>query len=321
MAYPPGSFTKNFAWHGKGFQKLHAAIRAGFKNKLEPVARADWRIDSSLTSGDFFVAANFFLHNVIDNGTNTIPIDELVRLAISEEHSLVFDRVALFGLNLSLGGKRTGANGGMEFPMRWGKEFVRERLWTDGRWQRQAFDVETMDAFFADRIEGVGRTKCRTNYRHLYELARFLPAAHAQINTYSESWIAPALFLAWDRRQMADGLFEEVDEEDLVEESLAEEDYKLVGVTESEFKAAAIPIAVQYANIGGLARFGAAVKTSGEVPAPEAGKSGPTPRETPNLEDLGWLTAAGTESAVERQVYEQLAQKRDQVAAAAKNSL
>ncbi len=105
MAYAPGSFTKNFAWHGRGFSKLHEAIRAGFSKKLLPVTRTDWRRKSLLSSSDFYIAANFFLFNEITANTNMIPIDELVFQAVSENHSVAFDRLALFALNLSLGGK------------------------------------------------------------------------------------------------------------------------------------------------------------------------------------------------------------------------
>ena len=227
MAYPPGSFTKNFAWHGKGFSKLHEAIRKGFSEKLVPVTRIDWRSKSLLTSSDFYIVANFFLFNIVKSNTNFIPVDELVVQAVSRDHSVAFDRLALFALNLSLGGKRIGSNNGMEFPTRWANEFVRELLWQSGCWQRSSFEIGIMDAFLADRIEGVGRTKCRMNYRHLFELAQFLPATHPQINADAESWAAPALFLVWDRRRMAGG-GPSPTSADLIAASLAEEDYKLL---------------------------------------------------------------------------------------------
>jgi hypothetical protein len=129
MAYAPGSFTKNFAWHGKGFSKLHDAIRTGFNGKLEPATRKDWRAQSHLSDADFYIAANFFLFNVIQSGTNVIPVDELVIQAVASPHSVAFDRLALFALNLSLGGKRTGSANGVEFPILWANEYVRDLLW------------------------------------------------------------------------------------------------------------------------------------------------------------------------------------------------
>jgi len=90
------------AW--QGFSKLHEAIGAGFSKKLS-VTRTDWRRKSLLSSGDFYIAANFFSLTKLKANTNIIPIDELVFQAISESHSVAFDRLALFALNLSLGGK------------------------------------------------------------------------------------------------------------------------------------------------------------------------------------------------------------------------
>jgi hypothetical protein len=315
MAYPPGSFTKNFAWqHGKGhrgFSKLHGAIRAGFSSKLESVARVNWRKSSKLADADFYIAANFFLFNVVSGGTNIIPVDELVRQAVGEDHSAAFDRLALFAFNLSLGGKRAGSNNGMEFPALWANEFVRQPLWHDGRWQRSALDIGAMDAFLDDRIQGVGRVKCRMNYRHLFELTRFLPATNDQINSDAESWAAPALFLAWDRRRI--GSPSALTTPSLITQSVAEEHFKLLGLTQTEFEAIVAPIAAQYVAVGGDARFlfptkPLAVAKSGAPPPAAA-----TPTVSP--EDLAWLTIAGADGAVVRQVRQRLAQNRNQIIA------
>ncbi len=317
MAYPPGSFTKNFAWqHGKGhkgFSKLHGAMRAGFAGKLTSVTRIDWRRSSKLVDADFYIAANFFLFNVIRGGTNIIPVDELVRQAVSETHSAAFDRLALFAFNLSLGGKRAGSNNGVEFPALWANEFVRESLWQDGRWQRSALDVGAMDAFLADRIRGTGRVKCRSNYRYLFELTRFLPATNDQINTDAESWVAPALFLAWDRRRMA-GRGTALTVSDLIAQSVAEEDFKLLGLTQAEFESIAHPVAVQYVKVGGDARF---VSPSKPLVAAKSGAATP-PAVKPTVDpaDLTWLMIAGADGAIERQVRQRLAQDRNQVIAA-----
>jgi len=42
---------------------------------------------------------------------------------------------------------------------------------------------------------------------------------------------------------------------DLIKSSVAEEDYKLLGLTETEFAALAVPVAAEYAGVGGIARF------------------------------------------------------------------
>jgi len=314
MAYAPGSFTKNFAWHGKGFSKLHQAIRNGFSGELRPVPRGTWRTNSLLNSSDFYIAANFFLFNIVISNRNVIPVDELIVQAIAANHSIAFDRLALFALNLSLGGLRTGSNNGVEFPARWATEFVCEALWQSGRWRQDALAVDAMDVFLSGRIVGVGRTKCRMNYRHLFELARFIPAAYPQINTDAESWIAPALFLAWDRRYMADGTSYSV-ASDLIADSLEKEHYKLLGVSEAEFHALAAPVAGQYLDAGGLGRF---VLDPHPAFVPQASSKirrfrAPT---SPPPADLAWLTVAGTEGVVERQIQRRLAQKRDRIVGA-----
>ena len=142
--------------------------------------------------------------------------------------------------------------------------------------------------------------------------------------------------------------------------SLAEEDYKLLGISDDEFLVLARPAADQYAAIGGSARFnlpastlvafigsgvtppappmapvGAAAPNSTVVPTAAAGAVGPyelgrldwvsiychirglqplaASRRNWSRGGPGWLTAAGAEIAVERQVAHRLAMKRDQV--------
>lgn len=92
-AHPPGSFTKSFAWHGKGLLALHTGIRAGFAGKLVSTSRDSWRAACGLDDTRFLVAANFFMFNVIERGRNRIPVDEFARQAIQEPHSAAFDRL------------------------------------------------------------------------------------------------------------------------------------------------------------------------------------------------------------------------------------
>lgn len=305
--HKPGSFTKNFAWHGNGFRKLHDAIRAGFGGELAPVNRNVWRAACGLSDSDFLVAANFYLFNVVQGRENVIPVDELVRFAVMEPHSLSFDRLSLFTIHLSLGGRRRGV-AGAEFPTVWANEFARLSLWQRGRWRRGALDEGTMDAFLAPRIQGVpdAKQKSRMNYRHLFELARYLPAASGEIHAHAEDWVANALFVAWDRRILAaPGAARTSD--DLVRESVVEEDYKLLGVTVDEFVPMASAVAAQYAAAGGLARFNASSPASTIVAGASAAPA--------SKGDLAWLTRAGADGAVERQVAQRLSQVRDRLQA------
>lgn len=339
-SHPPGSFTKNYGWSGKGFLRLHEAIRAGFSGALAPVERSDWRSAAKLPDTNFLLTANFFLNNVQQGGKNIIPVDEFVRQAVMEPHSQAFDRLALFVLNLSLGGKRAGSANGVEFPAPWANQFVREQLWKDGRWQRDALEEPIMDAFISSHVTAVAeaRIKCRTNYRYMFELVKYLPTSNPEINTDAESWIAGALFTAWDRRAIALGSAAvALSPSALVTACEEAEDYKLLGITIDEFHTLARPVAEQYAAADGINRFsaaglpaaaGAPKPTVGSVvPAKSPGTSStkpplitpsitpPTPGAPTPPEDLGWLTAAGSDAAVDREISKRLAQKRDHVLA------
>ena len=143
---------------------------------------------------------------------------------------------------------------------------------------------------------------------------RSIPATYPQINSDAESWAAPALFLAWDRRHMT-GNTSSVAATDLIARSVAEEDYKLLRLTETEFAALAAPVAAEYADVGGIARFKGTTKSVsvGGSAAKPPGSGEPIPSLDPA--NLGWLTVAGAEGAVERQIRQRLARKRDRILA------
>lgn len=339
-SHAPGSLTKNYGWSGKGFLRLHEAIRAGFSGAPSPVERTEWRSAAKLPSTQFLLTANFFLHNSIENGKNIIQVDELVRQAVMDEHTQAFDRLALFVFHLSLGGKRLGSANGVEFPAPWANHFVKEQLWKEGRWQKAALDEAEIDEFITRSITGVpgARIKCRTNYRYMFELVRYIPTSNREINTDAESWIAGALFTAWDRRAMIVGRARgPVPPNSLVAESQEAEDFKLLGITVDEFRNLAKPIAEQYVAAGGTTRFSrlsgfsgtrrsdptsaaVVVPTGHTMSAPESRPKGhsissPGSGGLPTPDDLGWLTAAGSDAAVDREISKRLEQKRDRVLA------
>ncbi|WP_198370335.1 HNH endonuclease [Roseomonas rosulenta] len=327
----PGSFTKNFAWHGKGLLKLHEGIRRGFSSNLQPVTRQAFRSACGLDDAGFLLAANFFLFNTPVGPNNIIPVDELVRQAVQEPHSSAFDRLGLFVLNLSLGGRRVGNNVGNEYPTQWANEFVRQSLWQAGRWQRGALEESGMDSFLASRIRAgaPAKRKMRSNYRHIFELVRYLPNPPGPIDSDPQSWAAGALFTAWDRRGLTASSPRQT-AASLIAASIAEEDYKLLGITVEEFRELAEPIAGQYELARGLQRLQPTVHRTGGATtavATASGATGPTisaPRAIAPLSaptsaaaaDLSWLTtASATDAAVARQIEQRLAQKRNQLLA------
>src|SRR6185437_6009720 len=129
----PGSFTKNFAWGGRGFKNLYDAIRSGYGSTLRAVKRDDWRKNSGIDDSSLdLIPINFFLHNL----KGRMSVDELVFQAIHRPHTKDFDRLALFAFHLN----RVGVPPlrGPSRPALWASEFVKQILWQNGAWQTAA---------------------------------------------------------------------------------------------------------------------------------------------------------------------------------------
>ena len=258
MAYRPGSFSKNFAWHGTGLRKLHGAIRRGFRGQLRPVERSTWRLRSGIDDSNLdLVPVNFFLHNTIRDGSNFVSIDELVLQAVSADHSTAFDRLALFALNLSQGGARIGPNTGEATSAPWANEFVRKRLWSNGAWQRSDLSHDSLDEFLREQLDAqpAVKVKVRNNYRHLFELCRYLPAAHDEIDGEAEAWGTSAAFLKWDRLILDGQLSPSANLDTLRREALNGELHKLLGTTVAKARQLVDVAAPLYIAIGRLNRI------------------------------------------------------------------
>lgn len=341
MKYAPGSFSKNFAWHGTGLLKLHAAIRSGFGSSLSPIGREQWRTKSEpviVERALQLVPLNFFLHNTIVADENRASVDELVFQAITKTHSLLFDRLALFAFHLNRAGARTG-QAGTARPAMWANEFVREELWEAGEWRREKLAIPALDAFIKGRMQAQPdvRQKCRSNYRHLFELCEFMHSTLPTINTGAEQWAVSGLFLAWDRHLLDKGaappvrsqLLKVVNDDDL---------HKLMGVSVEFVQSIASAACDAYIARGGLGRFSVTVGVQPTTPTPTttppigivlpAGAanppSGPSPTtpapSTPVLpEELGgaWFDQADADALVGRRRREIDMQVRDAKQAAA----
>ncbi len=307
MKYPPGSFSKNFAWHGTGLLKLHTAICRGFQNRLEPVERQSFRNDSGLDGSLSLIPINFFLHN--HNGR--MSVDELVFRAIEYPHSTHFDRLGLFSLHLNKAGSGDHV---VECPIMWANEFVRECLWSNGTWQSSALQDGTLDPFFEDRVDAKSeaRLKCRSNYRHLFELCKFWPSSTSLINSGAEQWIMPALFLAWDRHILNGGLDDEMSLLKLID---SDELYKLLGANREYVIMCADNLVEIYIDVGRLARF----QKTKKPPTSEIWMDTAFQQEfieLPEESGLGWLEQQGVDEAVERRSAERQELKRDRKKAA-----
>lgn len=315
MKYSPGSFSKNFAWHGTGLRKLHAAIRKGFHNRLSPVDRLSWRRDSGINDPNLeLIPVNFFLHNQ----SGKMSIEELVAYAVSKPHSLDFDRLALFAFHLNRAGSGPRV---IERPAMWANEFVRERLWLNDAWQAAALTERIMDDHIQDRVNAAAevRVKCRTNYRHLFELCEYLPAPLDAVNSGVDQWIGPALFLAWDRSILDGG---NPAKSDLLELVRRDELHKLMGTSAEYVHRQADRLVDTYLSAGALSRFSLPT-TMPATSAPSPSKTALVPPVLPGGSELPeegtseWVDQDESDATVERQSREVQAQVRDRKKAAA----
>ena len=303
MKYPPGSFSKNFAWHGTGLRRLHTAIKAGFHDTLAPVDRQTFRANCGLAGDIDLIPINFFLHNKEGH----LSLDELVFQAIKRPHSMRFDRLGLFAfhLNRAGGGRDSRSSSEIESrPAMWANEFLREKLWSQGFWQASALSDASLDPFLADRMRAQPnvRTKCRNNYRHMFELCDYWPTSLPIVNSGAEQWIASALFIAWDRHILNGGADEKAALLALIE---SDELYKLLGVQKEYALKQADQLANLYTSVGRLDRL----TPTAAIPPPVV--------EVPEEAGTEWIDQEESDEVVERRAIERMEQKRDRKKAAA----
>lgn len=256
--YKPGSFSKNFAWHGTGLRKLYDAIHSGYKSKPEPVERDTFRQRCGIPD-EFLqlIPINFFLYNTVKKTKCLLVVDELVFQALAFPHSIEFDRLALFTLHLSRTGKHPQGGVDSEHPSQWIREFVEQDLWTDGWWRTDRLDKQHMDNFIVKVLDAEDevRIKCRRNYRHLFELCQYLPAQGDLIDSGADEWMGSALFLAWDRESLELEVEQTPNKDQLLKYVHDEQLYKLMGVPEEAVSSYAAQIVSTYIDAGGVSRF------------------------------------------------------------------
>jgi hypothetical protein len=303
MTYAPGSFTKDPSWDSvAGLGLLHRAIRRGFSSALRPVATTDWRRSSGFgTVGVTLIPPRFFLLN---SGRNLV-VDELVYRAVALPHDSVFDRLALFSLNLSHIGNPPGSL--PRRPALWANEFVRGTLWQHGGWQREALSRDTLPRELGAllNVEPSTLTKVVTNYRHLFARLGYADPPSGTVDTRASEWAANALFLAWDRLffgRQASKIAE------LTKTSREEELHKFIGVPERWLATRQRSIAEEYLAAGGINRF------SNRNYAPEI-RGAASPKAAPVLDQVE------TDAEIERREITHLRQQRDRRKAAALKAL
>lgn len=248
----PGSFTKNFGWGSQGFERLHNAIRQGFAGKLESVDRQLWRSRNGKLEDDLsLVALNFFLKN---EGDRVVP-DELVAVALREDHTTLFDGLAFFVLNLSAVGTppRTEAR-----PSPWASEFIKDSLWKNGEWRCPTDPTALIYRAVvnnADTKTEQTRIKVQNNYRWIFKIARrwqTLDPVTSEwvINSGYNEWLPNAVFLTWDRLAPVTATVGQ-----LQRILQTEEVHKLAGCPLEIVEDLSLAAAERYIEIGRLSRF------------------------------------------------------------------
>jgi hypothetical protein len=185
VAYKPGSYSKNFAWHGAGLSKLHTVVRSGFSGHLNPVSRGAFRSACGIEDANLqLIPINFFLFNNGPSESSLLAVDELVFQAVEQPHSIVFDRLGLFALHLSQVGNQP--SGGTP----WARDFVVEHLWARASWRRAELEPDPLDAFLSTSLDARIEVciKCRTNYRHLFYICGYLEWQGEEIDNRDAPW-------------------------------------------------------------------------------------------------------------------------------------
>jgi hypothetical protein len=258
VRYKPGSFSKNFAWHGNGLSRLHSAIRSGFNGEPVQIEVNEFRRRCDIRDPDIqLIPIKFFLFSKAVGEQRNLQLDELVYQAIEHPHSSVFDRLAVFALHLSnVGEIKSGGT-----P--WLRDFVIQHLWVDGFWSIAALEKSQLDSAFARSLNAKKevRVKCRTNYRHIMDLAGFIPKAGEFLDNREGPWLSAAMILNWDR-EILSGSLPNADSATLIEQVRLSQVHKLLGVPETFAVEYAKNLAPTYLESGDIRRFSGGERSS-----------------------------------------------------------
>lgn len=253
--YAPGSFTKNFGWNKSppGLSKLRTAIIRGFGGHHRQVERDEFCRRTLLKDENRkLIPVNFFLGNAVISGRSHVSPDELTLVATSEPYSRKFDWLAVFALHLAKVGSRPKGTGHVH-AARYLGDFVREQLWSEGKWQADRIGKATIEAFLEDRVIHEGDKtirKCTNNYSFILKVSGL-----GALKPVDPNWVNQAYFLAFDRLSL-DGIslllptFEE-----LIGFAEDEQLYKLMNLTSEIGQKAAVEAAEGYLAAGGIRRF------------------------------------------------------------------
>lgn len=255
LPWTPGSFTKNFSWgRGNGLKALYEHIRVGFGETLEDVPRDVYINRTRSIRRPFQIPTNFFLMNVVKDGVSFLVVDELVFQALTQDHSPLFDRLAITALNLSFAGTWIGQRRGQRRPALWAHFYVKEVIAKQLRWNTSASNARRIESFIksSPNYTGEGADKVSTNLNFIYEIAKLGALGQSRV----ERWWVDAFFLALDRTTDDLSIDGKVLNPAQFSEALVESQFfSVTGDYGIEKQLATKHLAVLYAACGGRARF------------------------------------------------------------------
>ncbi|WP_347138841.1 hypothetical protein [Paracoccus sp. SSK6] len=251
----PGSFTKNFSWGGgAGLSELHSVIRAGFADTLEDVPRALFRERIATSGRPDYIPMNFFLFNRVVDGEDIIVIDELVFQALCWDHSLAFDRVALFAFLFSYVGRWKGSKDYQRRPAMWANAYVVNRIAKDLDWDVVKVTADDIERYVAadPRYKAETTRKLATNLNYLLHIGHVEDFSDRRVTR----WWVDCLFLALDRLIEDAGLGGKKPSSSEYQSLLVNSDFfKLTGERTLEKDLALQKLVYLYFTLGGRSRF------------------------------------------------------------------
>ncbi len=197
---------------------------------------------------------NFFLFNRTIDGVDFLIYDELVFQALTADHSVRFDCLAMFAFIFSRAGLWRGAKRGQRYPALWATYYVLERVAREFKWNTKLINADDIERFVADAPEYTGKTarKLSTNLNFLFKNGHIAEFENKRVSR----WWVDAVFLALDRSIQDRHIDGNVASEPSYLRYLDRDNFRaLSGQPSVEKDLAVRHVIALYAACGGLDRF------------------------------------------------------------------
>jgi hypothetical protein len=177
-----------------------------------------------------------------------VLVDRLVERAF-EKYDIDFARLGLFAFHLASSGSWHRSKWPDGRVAGWANELIRTFAWNAGEWRSGTFTQQSLDSFFAERLDGeaVTKTKVRNNYRYMLTSAGILVDEKLQPVELRTPWPVDATQLFWDRQIFAGELHRSSSAKEFEAAFFRHDVYKLIGCTSEQGRAIALSAYRDYA--------------------------------------------------------------------------